>query len=228
VMTDINERDGTAAAASVGATFLLQDTASEDHWRRVCTAVERQFGGLHIQVNNAGTDGATDAAKEPDTSPLEDWDRILRVNAAGVFLACKHGVPLITRSGGGSIVNIASVASLVPTPFLVAYGASKAAVEHLSRSVALHCASKGHRIRCNSVHPGQIRTAMLEHLFERLATQADAPKAEIAKAFLARIPLGVFQEEIDVANLVLFLASDESRYITGQAIAVDGGMTLSN
>ena len=225
VVTDINERGG---AAAIGATFFPQDTASEDDWRRVCAAIEVRFGALHIQVNNAGIEGDADAAKEPETAPVADWERIFRVNAAGVFLACKHAIPLIAKSGGGSIVNMSSIAALVPTPFITAYGAAKASVQHLSRSVALHCAAKGQRIRCNSVHPGQVRTPMLESLLERIAAQSNAPKDDIVKAFLARIPLGVFQEEIDVANLVLFLASDEARYITGQAIAVDGGMTLTN
>ncbi|MBI3524938.1 MAG: glucose 1-dehydrogenase [Betaproteobacteria bacterium] len=228
IVTDINQEAGALAAAAFGASFVHQDTASEDDWKRVCALIEQRHGRLDIQVNNAGIEGDPNAMKEPDTAPLEDWERIFKVNAAGVFLACKHGIPLIAKSGGGSIINISSIASLVPTPFITAYGAAKSAVQHLSRSVALHCAAKGQKIRCNSVHPGQILTPMLSGLLDRLAAQTGATRADLEQNFLARIPLGVFQEEIDVANLVLFLASEESRYITGQCIAVDGGMTLTN
>ncbi len=228
VLTDINEVVGRATAESLGATFYHQDVASEAGWQTLLAEIERSAGALHVLINNAGIEGDPKAPKDPEHTPLEDWNRIFAVNATGVFLGCKHAIALLAKSGGGSIVNLSSVASLVPTPFITAYGAAKSAVEHLTRSVALHCARAGYRIRCNSIHPGQIRTPMLEGLFDRLSVQAGVGKEQFAQGFLASIPLGAFQEPRDIANAALFLASDESRYITGQALAVDGGFTLAN
>lgn len=229
VLTDVNEARGREVAARTGATFHRQDVSSEDGWRELVATIEREQGALHVLVNNAGIEGDPNAPKDPENAPLADWNRIFAVNAAGVFLACKYSIPLLARSGGGSIVNFSSVASLVPTPFITAYGAAKAAVEQYSKSVALHCARAGYRIRCNSVHPGQVRTPMLEELFGRLSQQAGVTKEQFAQGFIqAHIPLGTFQEPVDVANAVLFLACDESRYVTGQSLAIDGGFTLAN
>ncbi len=228
LVTDLNEELGAAAATELGCTFLPQDVSLEADWERVISDVETRHGALHILVNNAGIEGSPDAPKDPENAPVADWDRILAVNTIGVFLGCRRSIPLMARSGGGSIVNLSSVASLVPTPFITAYGASKAAVDHLSRSVALHCAQAGHRIRCNTVHPGQVRTPMLEVLFERMAAQQGVSPGAFAEGFRKGIPLGHFQEPRDIADAVLFLASDESRYITGESIAVDGGFTLAH
>ncbi len=228
ILTDVNEALGREVSARLGATFHRQDVASEDGWRTLVQTIGRDFGALHVLVNNAGIEGDPNAAKDPENAPLADWNRIFEVNAAGVFLACKHAIPLLATSGGGAIVNFSSVASLVPTPFITAYGAAKSAVEHLTKSVALHCARAGYRIRCNSVHPGQVRTPMLEELFGRLAAQAGVTKEQFAQGFLAGIPLGAFQDPVDIANAVLFLACDESRYVTGQSLAIDGGFTLAN
>lgn len=228
VITDVNEAMGAEAAAELGVPFLVQDVSNEADWDRVTSELENRFGALHILVNNAGIEGRPDAPKDPEQAPVDDWDRIFAVNTAGVFLGCRRCIPLLARSGGGSIVNLSSVASLVPTPFITAYGASKAAVDHLSRSVALHCARAGHRIRCNTVHPGQVRTPMLEVLFERMAAEQGLTPEAFAEGFRQGIPLGQFQEPRDIADAVLFLASDESRYVTGESIAVDGGFTLAH
>jgi 3(or 17)beta-hydroxysteroid dehydrogenase len=228
VLTDINEEAGAATAGELGAHFLPHDVGSEEQWSAVVAETEKRFGGLHILVNNAGTEGNADAAKDPAGAPLSDWETIFRVNAAGVFLGCRVAMPVIAASGGGSIVNLSSVASLVPTPFITAYGASKAAVDHLTRSVALHCARAGLDVRCNTVHPGQVHTPMLEGLFARMAAEAGVSPEAFSQGFLQAIPLGRYQEPVDIANAVLFLASDEARNITGQALVVDGGFTLSN
>ena len=136
-------------------------------------------------------------------------------------------IPLIGASGGGSIVNLLSVAALVPTPFLTAYGASKAAIQQFTTSVALHDARSGVCIRCNSIHPAQMRTPMLSTLFSNMAAEQGVSVEQLIDGFVAaNIPLGSLQEPLDIANLVLSLASDESCYVTGQAIACDGGYTL--
>lgn len=228
IMSDIDAVAGEASARALDAQFLHHDVASEEQWQTLVQTLEQRYGALHILVNNAGTEGRGDAQKDPEHTPLEDWNRIFTVNAAGVFLGCKHAIPLIARSGGGSIINMSSVASLVPTPFLTAYGASKAAVEHLTRSVALHCARSGYRITANSLHPGQVRTQMFDVLFGRLSGQAEMSVAQFTQNFLASIPMGCYQEPVDIANAALFFASSDARYVTGQSLAVDGGFALAN
>jgi 3(or 17)beta-hydroxysteroid dehydrogenase len=228
VLTDMKTEQGVAVAKAIGGRFVRQDVTSEAGWRDLIANISAYEGGLHILVNNAGTEGNSALPKGPEDTHLEDWDFIFKVNAAGVFLGCKYGIGLIAKSGGGAILNFSSIAALAPTPFITAYGASKAAVEHLSKSVALHCAKSGYQIRCNSIHPGQIRTPMLNGLFARMAADAGIDTESFAAGFAAQtIPLGVFQEPRDIANAVLFLASDEGRYITGQSIAIDGGYTLT-
>ncbi|WP_421729610.1 glucose 1-dehydrogenase [Brevundimonas sp.] len=228
VMTDISEAAVKAAAKGLGAHAIVQDVASEASWLSTVAEVQTRYGGLHILVNNAGIEGDITVPKDPEQGPLADWNRIFAVNSAGVFLACKHGIALMKTSGGGSVVNMSSVASLVPTPFLTAYGAAKASVEHLTRSVALHCAQTGTNIRCNSVHPGQVKTPMLDELFARMGEQHGMSAEAFAAEFLKSIPMASFQDPVDIANLVLFLVSDEARYVTGQAIACDGGFTLAH
>jgi 3(or 17)beta-hydroxysteroid dehydrogenase len=228
VVSDVNTAAGQEVANETHGRFIVQDVAAEAEWQRVIANVAASEGSLHILVNNAGIEGSQSVPKDPEHAPLEDWNQIFRVNCTGVFLACKHAIALMARSGGGSIINLSSVGSLVPTPFLTAYGAAKAAVDHLSRSVALHCAQAGYKIRCNSVHPGQVQTPMLDALFDRMSQQAGVSRADFTRAFVTKIPLGEIQEPLDIAQAVLFLASSESRYITGQSLAVDGGFTLIN
>ncbi|MBL8271694.1 SDR family NAD(P)-dependent oxidoreductase [Steroidobacter sp.] len=228
LMSDLNATTLNTAAKQLGAHAIVQDVSSEQGWIDTIKSIRDTHGALHILVNNAGIEGDPAAPKDPQGAPLTDWNKIFAVNSAGVFLACKHAITLMADSGGGSIVNVSSIASLVPTPFLTAYGAAKASVQHLTQSVALHCATSGHRIRCNSVHPGQARTPMLDALFQRLAGQSGVSVEQFTAAFVAGIPMGELQEPRDVANLVLFLASDEARYVTGQAIACDGGYVLAH
>lgn len=228
VLTDRDGKAGADMASQLGQTFIQQDVAVEAQWGAVLADVKDKFGRLDVLVNNAGIDGRVDVPKDPEGSDLGDWNRIFEVNCAAVFLACKHAIPLMKASGGGSIVNMSSVAALLPTPFLTAYGAAKAGVQHLTLSVALHCAQNGYAIRCNSVHPGQILTPMLRGFFAATGAMMGKTGEEVAAEFKTTIPLGTFQEPVDIANAVLFLASDEARYITGQCLAVDGGFTLNH
>ncbi len=222
-LTDIDSQAGEAAAAELGARFLQHDVTDENAWREIVASTVSGSGGLDVLVNNAGI-GESSGANDPENTVLEDFSRIFAVNAGGVFLGCKHAIPAMRDSGGGSIVNISSVAALVPTPFLTSYGASKAAVRQLTMSVAAHCAARGYGIRCNSVHPGQIRTPMLEGLFSDVAEAQGLGSTAIEAEFLKQIPLGEFGEPEDVAYQVLFLASDESKHVTGARFVVDGGM----
>jgi 3(or 17)beta-hydroxysteroid dehydrogenase len=227
-IADINAQMGNATAETLGCTFIHLDVANEDNWHEVVSKITNETGRIDVLVNNAGTEGRQNAAKDPEHTSREDWDLIFKVNATGVFLGCKTALGAIAQVGGGAIINISSVATCVTTPFIAAYGASKAAVDHYSKSVALHAAEAGYNVRCNSVHPGQVRTPMLEGLFDRMSEEQGIDKKNLVNAFLEKIPLGIFQEPNDIANAVIFLASDEARYITGQRLVIDGGFSLKN
>lgn len=224
-ITDVQIEAGKALAERLNCRFLGQDVSDEARWDEVVETVEEEDGALHVLVNNAGVGDALDAVSPEDTR-LADWQRIHRINVEGVFLGCRAAIPAMKRAGGGSIVNMSSIAALVATPFLTAYGASKAAVRQFSTSVALHCAETGTRIRCNTVHPGQIRTPMHDVLITETATQYGITFEEAAAQFRARIPLGEFGEPDDIAYAVLYLASDEAKHVTGTQIVVDGGMQI--
>ncbi|MEZ5894037.1 MAG: glucose 1-dehydrogenase [Parvularculaceae bacterium] len=226
LLTDIDRDAAERASREIGVPSFVQDVSSEDSWRALFGDVEKRFGGLDIIVNNAGV-GDLSGRDSPETTSLGDWQRIFRINAESVFVGCREAIPLMAKDGG-SIINISSIAALVPTPFLTAYGASKAAVLQLSRSIALHCAQNGYRIRCNTIHPGQIRTPMHDKLIEDTAAAAGAPVDAVRQDYLSRIPLGEFGHPLDIANAALFLASDEARHITGIQLVVDGGMQLIN
>jgi NAD(P)-dependent dehydrogenase (short-subunit alcohol dehydrogenase family) len=227
LLTDVDVAAGEKASQELGVPFIVQDVSKEDDWRTVLREVRKRFSGLDILVNNAGV-GDLSGNDSPETTTLEAWRRIFAINTEGVFLGCREAIPLMAKSGGGSIVNLSSIAALVPTPFITAYGASKAAVQQLSRSIALHCAQHGYRIRCNTIHPGQIRTPMHDKLLADTAAIAGAPLEAVRADYLSRIPLGEFGHPLDIANAALFLASDEARHITGLQLVVDGGMQLTN
>jgi NAD(P)-dependent dehydrogenase (short-subunit alcohol dehydrogenase family) len=225
-VTDINAEGAERAACALNAMRkdsaigISHDVTSEDQWRRALDETERQFGGLHVLVNNAGI-GLT---KDFETVTLEEWRRVHAIDLDGVFLGCKLAIPLMARSVkatglGGSIVNISSISGIIAGHNMAAYNSAKAAVRHLSKSVALHCAKRGYGIRSNSVHPVFIATPILDGLVERLGR-------EEAYAKLGRqVPLGHIGEPDDIAHAVLYLASDESKFVTGAELKVDGGIS---
>ena len=225
VIADIQETLGQALAKQLECDFFTLDVTSEAGWEKMLHHVEEKYGRLHILVNNAGIEGPMDQST-PENTRLADWRKIQQVNVEGVFLACRAAIPLLRQSGGGSIINLSSTAALVPTPSYTAYGASKAAVRHLTKSVAMHCAQDGSGIRCNSVHPGLILTAMLLRILKQEAADSGITLEARIDEFKKRIPQGEFQEPVDVAAAVLYLASDESRHVTGTKIVVDGGGTM--
>jgi len=227
LLTDIDEGVGADTARALDADFLKQDVGDEASWPALMSEIRSKFGGLDVLVNNAGL-GDLAKGNSPEDTSLEDWRRIFRVNAEGVFLGCRAAIPVMAESGGGSIVNLSSIAALVPTPFITAYGASKAAMLQLSKSIALHCAQQGYKIRCNTIHPGQVTTPMHDGIIRDIASAAGAPEEAVRSDFLSRIPTGEFAQTSDIANAALFLASDEARHITGEQMIVDGGMLLTN
>jgi 3(or 17)beta-hydroxysteroid dehydrogenase len=219
VLTDVNEELGREAAKVIGgdAVFVRHDVSDEASWQAVIDATLGRFGRLDVLVNNAGIIIVADV----ESTTVEQWRRTMAVNAEGVFLGCKHAIPAMRRSGGGSIINISSTAGLVGTSPFAAYSASKGAVRILTKSVAAHCAAKGDAIRCNSIHPGGIDTPMVRSL-PQLARESGSPDAA---QFASADRLSGYGQPADIANLVLYLASDESRFMTGAELVIDGGLT---
>lgn len=225
LITDINP-EGKQVAAALNCTFMIQDVTDEQDWENVVTFAEDIFGKIDILVNNAGITGGLEAVSPEDTT-LQDWQRINRVNTEGVFLGCRAIIPAMRRAGGGSIINMSSLAALVATPFLTAYGASKAAVRQLTMSVAAHCAEAGYRIRCNSVHPGQIKTDMFNDLLEHFSSLTGSSIEEMEQEWVSKVPLAELGEPDDIAYAVLYLASDEAKHVTGTKLVVDGGIEIT-
>lgn len=222
-ITDIDPAQGQDTAAAIGAVFMQQDVSDEARWQAVMSEVVERSGGLHVLVNNAGICDL-DGEVTPELISMAAFQRTMAVNVGGVMLGCKYAIPAMAASGGGSIINLASIAALVATPFATTYGASKAAVWQLSKSVAIHCAQQRNGVRCNTIHPGQVMTAMLRGLIEEMSRTADLPVEAMREEFLKKIPMGEFGEAEDIANAALFLACHESKHITGQELVVDGGI----
>ena len=212
---DILEEDGRRVEAEINESggdclFVRLDVTSEANWQDAIAATVSRFGALHILVNNAGIGGVGGLVE--DTS-VEDWDRVMDINGKGVFLGTKAAIPEMQAAGGGSIINISSQLGIVATDNTSPmYHASKGAVRILTKSTAIQFAPDG--IRANSVHPGPVVTAMTERRRE---------DPEAFALMRSRIPLGRFAEPIEIANAVLYLASDESGYVTGSEVVVDGG-----
>ena len=204
VEAEINEAGGVAK-------YVHLDVTNEDDWNSATKLLSNLYGKLNILVNNAGI---AMPGKNLEEVTTEEWDRIQEVNSKGVFLGAKTAIPYMKASGGGSIVNISSMAGLVGVPGISAYTASKGAVRLLTKSIAVEYGP--HNIRCNSVHPGYIETEMISGLLAN---------SEAMTNRLAITPLGIFATAHDVALSVLYLASDESRYVTGSELVIDGGIT---
>jgi 3(or 17)beta-hydroxysteroid dehydrogenase len=222
VLADIAER---GAAEVPGADFVRLDVTDENQWQAAVDEVDGKYGGIHILVNGAGIEGDVTHGS-PETTTLAEWRRVHAVNLDGVFLGCRAVLPVMKRQGGGSIVNISSVAAYFATPALTAYGSSKAGVLQLTKTIASYGAADGKRVRCNSVHPGLIRTRMLNNIYDEMGKLIGLTAQQTEEGSVGKVPLGEVGVPEDVAFLVLFLASDESRYITGSEFQVDGGWHL--
>jgi 3(or 17)beta-hydroxysteroid dehydrogenase len=218
VLADREEDKGRALAGELGsaALFVPLDVTQEAGWQKAVTTTVDKFGGLHGLLNAAGVGARSDI----ETCTLQEYRRINDVNSLGTFLGCKAAVPAMKQSGGGSIVNISSVLGLRGASYATAYCASKGAVRMLTKSVALHCAQMKYNIRCNSVHPGYIDTPMI-------APRLEQPVGNMSgRQWLEELhPMGRLGQAEEVANMILFLLSDESSFSTGSEFVCDGGLT---
>ncbi|WP_236597150.1 SDR family NAD(P)-dependent oxidoreductase [Paraburkholderia hiiakae] len=218
--TDINDVAGKQAAqqltgGGLNVAFLQHDVTAEADWLRVLGQIKEAEGRLDVLVNNAGI---AISGNIEQCSP-DDFDRHINVNLKSVFLGCKHGLALMKHKGG-SIINVSSITAICGEPIMPAYSASKAGVRFLSKSVALHCAEQGYAIRVNSLHPGYIDTPLLASGAHGL-THAEA--IAVRDRITSEIPVRRRGTPEEVAGAVLFLASDDSVYVTGTEIVVDGG-----
>jgi NAD(P)-dependent dehydrogenase (short-subunit alcohol dehydrogenase family) len=222
LLTDRNESGVKAAAeelskefGSDAAAFARHDVTSESDWIHVIAFAREQLGGLSVLVNNAGI--VLTGSVEDFT--LDEWHKGMSVNTDSVFLGAKHALALMREHQPGSIINVSSIAGLIASHNFANYNASKAAVWLLSKSIALHCARQGWDIRCNSVHPAFIRTPILNDLV------GDRDEATVMAKLAKQVPLGRLGEPDDVAHAVVYLASDESRFMTGAELKLDGGIS---
>jgi 3(or 17)beta-hydroxysteroid dehydrogenase len=218
VLADLDDAQGQLVAAEIGANalYLHLDVTNEENWKSVVAETVAAFGGLDILVNNAGM---MTLGTVVDTE-LEAFRKTNAVNSEGVFLGCKHAIPAMAQSGGGSIINMSSVAALHGMSFFAAYSASKGAVMALTNSVAMYCKEQKNGVRCNSIHPDGVKTPMVAKVASGRDTATAEEIEEIGK-------LGNMCEPEDVANLVLYLASDESSFVNGTKMVIDNASTIT-
>ena len=220
VVTDIAEDAARQVVSDIGdaAHFIPLDVTSEEQWIEAIAGAASHFGALHVLLNSAGI-GLSKTVEEIE---LEEWRKVHAIDLEGVFLGCKHGVAEIkkhTGNVGGSIINISSISGMIAGANMAAYNSAKGGVRLLSKSVALHCAKSGYNIRCNSVHPTFIDTPILDKYRDRFGN-------EVMHQKLGRqVPLGRLGAAEEVGWPIVFLASDESSYMTGSEVVIDGGIS---
>jgi NAD(P)-dependent dehydrogenase (short-subunit alcohol dehydrogenase family) len=216
---DIDVSAGTNLADSIGAPalFVEHDVTNEAQWASGVGQTIERFGRLDIVVNNAGI--ALSGSIE--SISIDSWLKTFSIYLTGAFLGCRAAIAAMKKNGGGSIINISSLSAYRADPGTVAYNASKAGLTMMTKSVALHCARERLNIRCNSIHPGVIQTAILDKYLGQLPNPDEA-----MQGLISLHPIGRIGDPSDVANVAVFLASQEAKFVTGSAYAVDGGASI--
>ena len=221
-VTDVNGAGAEKVAAAINAEFgdgtafaWQHDVTDAERWQVVLKEAHDAMGGLNVLVNNAGI-GSLGSVEDEN---YEMFRKVQEVDVDSIFHGCKYAIPLMRDHGLGSIVNISSIAGIIASGNYIAYNTAKAAVRHMSKSIALHCAKTGGQIRCNSVHPVFINTPILDRTKEMFGEEKALEKLG------RQIPLGKVGEPDDIAYAVLYLASDESKLVTGIELKVDGGIS---
>jgi len=221
LLTDINEEvinsmpERLSNYSETQFHTAVHDVANEESWINVIENAENHFGKINVLVNSAGISLGADVV----STDFEIWKKVHQVNLDSVFLGCKYAVPIMSKSGQGSIINLSSISGIVAGWNTAAYNSSKAGVRLLSKSVALYCAKKGYDVRCNSVHPAFVDTPILDPL-----KQAFGEENAVAK-LSRQIPMNKIGDTNDVSYAILYLASDESKFMTGTEIVLDGGLS---
>jgi NAD(P)-dependent dehydrogenase (short-subunit alcohol dehydrogenase family) len=216
IATDINEKSAQSVAQEIGdkALFLHQDVTDEARWDSVISEGCAHFGGLDILVNNAGIGGMGSV----ENTSTKDWRRMHEVDLDSVFFGCRAALPALRQSKSASIINISSIAGILADGNMASYCSSKAAVRHLTKSVGLHCARNRYPVRCNSLHPAFIDTAILDDVIPGM------PRDVLLEKLARGNPMGRVGEPMDVAYAALFLASDEAKFINASELLIDGGL----
>lgn len=221
IITDIMDKEGQELAQKLNGEYHHLDVGNEKEWENLYTKIKRTHGRLDILFNNAGITGLNEnlGPQDPENISLSDWQYVHKINLDSVFLGCKFAIKLM-KDFGGSIINMSSRSAVVGVPGICAYAASKAAVKNHTKSVALYCAQQGYQIRCNSVQPA----AILTKIWDPMLASNEFTKEEMLEKLAKGIPIGHMGEPIDVAYAVVYLGSDESKYVTGTEINIDGGI----
>lgn len=216
VVSDINETAGTAVAESIGenALFIRHDVSDEAQWIAVIEKTLAVFGRLDVLVNNAGIVQVSDV----EQTTMADWRAVHAVHMDGAFLGCKHAIPAMRKSGGGSIINMSSTAAIGGYAKVFAYSASKGAIRSMTKSIAVHCAQMKYGIRCNSVHPGTIETPLVRQFLDSVKDDPTVPPHQ-------KDPMMGTPD--DVGYMVLYLASDESKHVNGAELLIDNTVTIT-
>ena len=221
IVTDIQDDKGQEIAKEIKGEYHHLDVSSESEWKSFSDIIAKKHGRLDISFNNAGIIGLNEnlGPQDPENVSLESWHKIHSVNLDGVFLGCKYAIGLMKKHGG-SIINMSSRSGVVGIPGAAAYASSKAAVRNHTKTVALYCAEKKYNIRCNSVHPG----AILTPLWDPMLGDDEVERNKVIAQIAGGVPLGYMGKPEDVAYAVIYLASDESKYVTGTELTQDGGI----
>ena len=226
VIGDLLDDPGRRTAAEVGGEYVHLDVTREDDWQSACAAAKARFGGLDILVNNAGIV----LPSTMEETSLDEWRKVHAVNVEGVFLGAKACLPLLVErgprwKGGAAIVNLSSIAGLVGSPRMPAYSASKGAVLLFTKSLALECGQKGHRVRVNAVHPGVVDSDMGQVVVEIVKTRQAQDEAGARALLASQHPIGRIGQPDDIAAGIAYLVSDDAAFVTGSSLVIDGGYT---